>query len=61
MRDLIRVTVTVTAYFDDDASDTDRRSERLHQISEAISSAVHAAAGPVRHRIEASSDYIREP
>jgi hypothetical protein len=55
---VIRVTVNVTAYFDDDITDDDRRTERLNQITEAVSG-IKNVDGVIRSRVESSADYIR--
>lgn len=55
---MIRVTVNVTAYFDDDINDEDRRTERLNQITEAVAGIKHVD-GVIRSRVESSADYIR--
>jgi hypothetical protein len=56
---VIRVTVNVTAYFDDDITDDDRRTERLNQINEAVIGGIKHVDGVIRSRVESSADYIR--
>lgn len=55
---MIRVTVTVDAYFDD-PTDPDTRPERLTQIREAISASLKDGGDYVRYRIEGSADHVR--
>ncbi|MFC8065455.1 hypothetical protein [Streptomyces sp. NPDC057293] len=56
---MIRVSVTVAAYFDDTA-EHDTRAELLHRVTAAISSSLKADTGHVRLRIEGSADHIED-